>query len=79
MNLMRGVFRTEENLPAVADLANLCVYRLAISGKRHPLTHTKEMALVARLSLAGAGETDPEDFFSGALGVIFPDDVTNRT
>lgn len=37
------------------------------------------MALVARLSLAGAGETDPEDFFSGALGVIFPDDVTNRT
>ncbi|KAK1833367.1 hypothetical protein QBC39DRAFT_346648 [Podospora conica] len=36
------------------------------------------MALVARLSLAGAGETDPEDLFSGALGVIFPDDVTNQ-
>lgn len=44
----------------------------------HSLTQRK-MALVARLSLAGAGETDPEDFFSGALGVIFPDDVTNRT
>ncbi|KAK0752130.1 hypothetical protein B0T18DRAFT_426662 [Schizothecium vesticola] len=36
------------------------------------------MALIARLSLAGASETDPEDFFSSALGIIFPDDVMNQ-
>jgi len=36
------------------------------------------MALTARLSLAGPPESDPEDFLATSLGVIFPDDVTNR-
>ncbi|KAH6626821.1 hypothetical protein B0J18DRAFT_151322 [Chaetomium sp. MPI-SDFR-AT-0129] len=35
------------------------------------------MDLTARISLAGPGGTDPEDFFSAALGVIFPDDIAN--
>ncbi|KAK3370142.1 hypothetical protein B0H63DRAFT_308706 [Podospora didyma] len=36
------------------------------------------MALTARLTSHGPPTTDPEDFFASALGVIFPDDVTNQ-
>jgi len=36
------------------------------------------MALTSRLSLIGPAESDPEDFLSASLGVIFPDDVTNQ-
>ncbi|KAK3997639.1 hypothetical protein QBC44DRAFT_346871 [Cladorrhinum sp. PSN332] len=36
------------------------------------------MALIARLTLTGPDTSDPEDFLSSSLGVIFPDDVTNQ-
>ncbi|OTB05252.1 hypothetical protein M426DRAFT_57193 [Hypoxylon sp. CI-4A] len=36
------------------------------------------MALTSRITLQGPPSTDPEDFLSSALGVIFPDDVTNQ-
>ncbi|EAQ86050.1 hypothetical protein CHGG_07303 [Chaetomium globosum CBS 148.51] len=36
------------------------------------------MALTHRLTLTGPDPTDPEDFPSNSLGVIFPDDVTNQ-
>lgn len=36
------------------------------------------MALTSRISLAGAELSEPEDFLSSSLGVIFPDDVTNQ-
>jgi predicted nicotinamide N-methyase len=36
------------------------------------------MTLTARLSLSGPDTPEPEDLLSSALGVIFPDDVTNQ-
>ncbi|KAI8962198.1 hypothetical protein F5Y11DRAFT_200412 [Daldinia sp. FL1419] len=36
------------------------------------------MALTSRISLHGPPSSDPEDFLSSSLGVIFPDDVTNQ-
>ncbi len=36
------------------------------------------MALTSRLTLTGPPESDPEDFLSSSLGVIFPDDITNQ-
>ncbi|KAI1391320.1 uncharacterized protein F4822DRAFT_396356 [Hypoxylon trugodes] len=37
-----------------------------------------QMALTSRIALHGPPTSDPEDFFGSALGVIFPDDVTNQ-
>jgi hypothetical protein len=45
---------------------------------REGLSVGHNMSLTARLSLVGLQESDPEDFLAGSLGVIFPDDVTNR-
>ncbi|KAI0118473.1 hypothetical protein F4776DRAFT_254801 [Hypoxylon sp. NC0597] len=36
------------------------------------------MALTSRISLQGPPTSDPEDYLSSSLGVIFPDDVTNQ-
>ncbi|KAI0898110.1 hypothetical protein F4806DRAFT_390468 [Annulohypoxylon nitens] len=36
------------------------------------------MALTSRISLQGPPTSEPEDFLSSSLGVIFPDDVTNQ-
>lgn len=36
------------------------------------------MSLTSRIALAGSEGTDPEDFLSESLGVVFPDDVTNQ-
>ncbi|KAI9155254.1 nicotinamide N-methyltransferase [Paramyrothecium foliicola] len=36
------------------------------------------MALTSRITLSGAEASEPEDYLSSALGVIFPDDVTNQ-
>ncbi|XXH00425.1 hypothetical protein Hte_006770 [Hypoxylon texense] len=36
------------------------------------------MALTSRISLHGPVTDDPEDYLCSALGVIFPDDVTNQ-
>ncbi|VBB76326.1 Putative nicotinamide N-methyltransferase [Podospora comata] len=36
------------------------------------------MALTSRLALTGPDTTDPEDYLSSSLGIIFPDDVTNQ-
>ncbi|KAI1803382.1 hypothetical protein F4811DRAFT_347226 [Daldinia bambusicola] len=36
------------------------------------------MALTSRISLYGPPSSDPEDYLSSSLGVIFPDDVTNQ-
>ncbi len=36
------------------------------------------MVLTSRIALTGATESDPEDFLSSSLGVIFPDDVTSQ-
>ncbi|CAI6084709.1 unnamed protein product [Clonostachys chloroleuca] len=36
------------------------------------------MSLTSRIALAGPEGTDPEDFLSESLGVVFPDDVTNQ-
>ncbi|TPX15101.1 uncharacterized protein E0L32_004659 [Thyridium curvatum] len=36
------------------------------------------MALVSRIALSGPPATDPEDFLSDTLGVVFPDDVMNQ-
>ncbi|KAI1100174.1 hypothetical protein F4804DRAFT_319740 [Jackrogersella minutella] len=36
------------------------------------------MALTSRIAVQGPPATDPEDYLSSALGVIFPDDVTNQ-
>ncbi|EPE09689.1 nicotinamide n-methyltransferase [Ophiostoma piceae UAMH 11346] len=36
------------------------------------------MSLVARVSLTGEAEVDPEDYLFSSLSVIFPDDTTNQ-
>ncbi|KAI5867142.1 hypothetical protein GGS23DRAFT_162616 [Durotheca rogersii] len=36
------------------------------------------MALTSRIELHGPPASDPEDYLSASLGVIFPDDVTNQ-
>ncbi|KAI0117057.1 hypothetical protein F4814DRAFT_415052 [Daldinia grandis] len=36
------------------------------------------MALTSRISLHGPPSSDPEDYLSSSLGIIFPDDVTNQ-
>ncbi|KAI0852560.1 hypothetical protein F5Y00DRAFT_227004 [Daldinia vernicosa] len=36
------------------------------------------MALTSRISLHGPPASDPEDYLSSSLGIIFPDDVTNQ-
>ncbi|KAI1462469.1 hypothetical protein F4805DRAFT_136001 [Annulohypoxylon moriforme] len=36
------------------------------------------MALTSRISLQGPPTSEPEDFLSSSLGIIFPDDVTNQ-
>ncbi|KAI1405648.1 hypothetical protein F4819DRAFT_443214 [Hypoxylon fuscum] len=36
------------------------------------------MALTSRITLQGPPTSDPEDYLCSALGVIFPDDVTNQ-
>jgi nicotinamide N-methyltransferase len=36
------------------------------------------MFLTDRIRLSGPESTDPEDFFSSSLGVIFPDDIMNQ-
>jgi hypothetical protein len=36
------------------------------------------MALTSRITLTGPPATDPEDFLSDSLGVVFPDDVMNQ-
>ncbi|KAL7625569.1 hypothetical protein AAE478_004789 [Parahypoxylon ruwenzoriense] len=36
------------------------------------------MALTSRIALQGPATSDPEDYLSSSLGVIFPDDVTNQ-
>ncbi|KAK4227060.1 hypothetical protein QBC38DRAFT_478565 [Podospora fimiseda] len=36
------------------------------------------MALTSRLTLTGPDTSDPEDFLSSSLGIIFPDDITNQ-
>ncbi|KAK4199922.1 hypothetical protein QBC40DRAFT_281066 [Triangularia verruculosa] len=36
------------------------------------------MALTSRIALTGPVTTDPEDYLSSSLGIIFPDDVTNQ-
>lgn len=34
--------------------------------------------LTDKISLSGPESNDPEDILSSALGVIFPDDITNQ-
>ncbi|KAF4121802.1 putative methyltransferase [Geosmithia morbida] len=36
------------------------------------------MSLTSRITLTGTNEDEPEDLLSSALGVIYPDDVTNQ-
>ncbi|KAK4179101.1 hypothetical protein QBC36DRAFT_323392 [Triangularia setosa] len=36
------------------------------------------MILTSRLTLTGPDATDPEDYLSSSLGIIFPEDVTNQ-